>query len=194
VVPPIEEASPRDALGEDDVAVAGATVHEAEPEPSVDAADALIDQGAIDAPTSSGGEEVAGAGDDPGTVIPEPLPTPDDPAGLVGSAGGPVEDPLTQASPPPVDDDLWEEADRAPEEGVEPVSSRTDPPDRHVVVIDDHAELDAGAGGGAAGGPFEQGPEAPDPAERDPAAIGATLEDEVPEPKRRWRLFRKGGE
>jgi chromosome partitioning protein len=92
------------------------------------------------------------------------------------------------------DEELWEEE---PEE----VSSResrvstphvpTQPgqlPARRVVVIDegtaDHAgsEVPAGRPGGVEG------------LEGEATDIGATLEDEMPSFKRRWRLFRKGGE
>ncbi|MDH5313629.1 MAG: hypothetical protein OEW66_07285 [Actinomycetota bacterium] len=57
-----------------------------------------------------------------------------------------------------------------------------------MVVIDEDAERP----------PPSQPSRSPDP-EREPvghsvADIGATLEDEDGSPKRRWRLFRKGGE
>jgi len=52
------------------------------------------------------------------------------------------------------------------------------PPSRRVVVIDEDAPLSRT--------PIERQPEAEDP------AIGATLHDDGQ--KRRWRLFRKGGE
>jgi chromosome partitioning protein len=83
-----------------------------------------------------------------------------------------------RSTPPPMPDD-WEEASEAsvPEPRVRPVGRSTVPSPR-VVVIDDaartggDAELDDGRG---------------------EAEIGATLHDDEGG-KRRWRLFRKGGE
>jgi hypothetical protein len=93
---------------------------------------------------------------------------------------------------PAEDEDLWEEADATAEQSrVRPPSTPAPPgelPERRVVVIDEGAQ-----------------PVAPSQASRrtDPetetseghavADIGATLEDDGV-PKRRWRLFRKGGE
>ena len=92
------------------------------------------------------------------------------------------------------EDDLWEDPD-------EPVPSPMPPrpatphappehlPERRVVVIDEDAQLNA--------------PSKPAPSQGRPVRtrmtptsdveIGATLEEEG-QPKRRWRLFRKGGE
>jgi AAA domain len=98
--------------------------------------------------------------------------------------------------PPVVDEDVWEDADEPspsarPPQSPEP-SIPTPPenlPERRVVVIDEDAE-------------FRASPRSPDPSGRaavkpEPppavAAIGATLEEEG-HGKRRWRLFRKGGE
>ena len=59
-----------------------------------------------------------------------------------------------------------------------------------MVVIDEDAEYPAPSTPEASEGSAtdEEG------AGRASADIGATLEDENGEPKRRWRLFRKGGE
>ena len=123
-------------------------------------------------------------------VIAGPVPAPDDRVRLGGLDTGQL-----RAAQPQGDDDLWEEADRASEERVRAAPSAADPANRHVVVIDDHADLDIAAGRGSP--PPQPDPGSRPPAEsgdQDPATIGATLEDEEPEPKRRWRLFRKGGE
>ena len=61
-------------------------------------------------------------------------------------------------------------------------------PERRVVVIDENAELEASSR------PTSQGAATSEPASSPAvAAIGATLEEEG-HTKRRWRLFRKGGE
>ena len=103
--------------------------------------------------------------------------------------------------PPPVDeDDVWEEPDdsvpsKEPPQVREPeprtASTATPPahlPERRVVVIDEDAE------------PASSRPAPRDSADDEPsspqgaASIGATLEEEEGHGKRRWRLFRKGGE
>jgi chromosome partitioning protein len=89
-----------------------------------------------------------------------------------------------------VDAELWEEPPAQPEPRVKPPSSPAPPgelPQRRVVVIDENAEIDV-----------EGSPEAPPPppATKMPegmADIGATLDDEKGQ-KRRWRMFRKGGD
>jgi len=86
------------------------------------------------------------------------------------------------------DDELWEDVPepRAPEARVSAPRSPTPPghlPDRRVVVIDDDEV-----------GIAPPGSEAEEPGEADAAGIGATLENEDPSRRRRWRLFRKGGE
>ncbi len=97
--------------------------------------------------------------------------------------------------PPDDDDDVWEEVDEPPP-AVPRVSAPRSPappgqlPERRVVVIDEDAVDYSTAA--EAGGPT------PSRATEDPhtavADIGATLEDDEGLPKRRWRLFRKGGE
>ena len=93
------------------------------------------------------------------------------------------------------DDDLWDEVDEpvAPAPRVQPPSSPSPPghlPERRVVVIDEDADYPASSS------PTTPPARAPDDAtpQQAVADIGATLEDEDGEPKRRWRLFRKGGE
>jgi hypothetical protein len=102
----------------------------------------------------------------------------------------------TGQATPGGEEDLWEEADRAPEARVQIVGTLGgDVPERHVVVIDESADLDLQGARERPG--REPGPAAPAPNEApddDAATIGATLEDEEPGPRRRWRLFRKGGD
>jgi len=130
---------------------------------------------------------------------PEPEPAPE-PTPEPAPPPEPEPSPPSEPAPPiPMaevdEDDLWEDPD-------EPVSSSPPPrpttphhappehlPERRVVVIDEDAELDA--------------PSKPAPSQGRPVRtrvtpssdveIGATLEEEG-QPKRRWRLFRKGGE
>lgn len=120
---------------------------------------------------------------------PEPAPTPEPEPSPPSEPAPPI--PMAEVD----EDDLWEDPD-------EPVSSSPPPrpttphhappehlPERRVVVIDEDAELDA--------------PSKPAPSQGRPVRtrvtpssdveIGATLEEEG-QPKRRWRLFRKGGE
>jgi chromosome partitioning protein len=89
------------------------------------------------------------------------------------------------------DEDLWQEPPPEPEARVKPPSSPVAPgelPQRRVVVIDENPEIDIEA-------PYEEAP--PPSGAHEPhegmADIGATLGDESG-PKRRWRMFRKGGD
>jgi chromosome partitioning protein len=110
-------------------------------------------------------------------------------------------DPVEASTPEPdrdidlgiQDDELWEEVDEpmAPPPRVQPPTSPAPPghlPERRVVVIDEDADYPAHS-------PAPPPPRPPDDAtpQQAVADIGATLEDDG-EPKRRWRLFRKGGE
>ena len=84
------------------------------------------------------------------------------------------------------DDEIWESEPDAPR--VRPVQA-VEPgrlPERRVVVIDENADLGAPGRSSSAG-------EAGSPREAE-ASIGATLHDDDDGQKRRWRLFRKGGE
>jgi hypothetical protein len=91
-------------------------------------------------------------------------------------------------------DDLWEEADETPSPGsrVHPPTSPAPPghlPERRVVVIDEGAaDYVVPETRSPSAGP-QAVPGAPGEAD-----IGARLQDEDEAPKRRWRLFRKGGE
>jgi chromosome partitioning protein len=89
--------------------------------------------------------------------------------------------------------DLWEEA-RAPAEAkVHPPRAAVTPgtlPEPRVVVIGEDPEIDIEA----AKEPLVQANNGPvTPAGRADGDIGGTLRDEEGGPKRRWRLFRKGG-
>jgi chromosome partitioning protein len=107
--------------------------------------------------------------------------------------------PRTEAKPAPrpesppqlSDDEVWEEPAAKPEPRVKPPSSPVPPgelPHRRVVVIDENSEIDIQ-------GAREVPPPSPDLSEvrQGIADIGATLDDERGH-KRRWRMFRKGGE
>jgi chromosome partitioning protein len=109
---------------------------------------------------------------------------------LADAIGPPVAEPLD-------DDDVWEEVDEPPAAParVSPPRSPAPPghlPERRVVVIDeDAADYVTPSEPGGSAPPSD----APDAEPRHGVAdIGATLEDDDELPKRRWRLFRKGGE
>jgi chromosome partitioning protein len=89
------------------------------------------------------------------------------------------------------DEELWEEPPAQPEPRVKPPSSPAPPgelPQRRVVVIDENSEIDIQ-------GSREVPPPSPGSNEmrEGMADIGATLDDERGH-KRRWRMFRKGGD
>ena len=113
----------------------------------------------------------------------------------------PVETTLaTDALPAPpapdvahTEDWLWEDGART-ERKVRPPRAAVAPgklPERRVVVIAEDSEIDIEAGKE----PLVQVPNGRVSAEEGRAAadIGGTLQDEGEHPKRRWRLFRKGG-
>ena len=101
----------------------------------------------------------------------------------------------TSARPPLDDDEIWEEADRAPESRVRAPTGSVQPghlPERRVVVIDERAEAELTTTPTPV--PPQGHAEPPEAPEGASEAIGATLDDErPPRRKRRWRLFRKGG-
>jgi chromosome partitioning protein len=85
------------------------------------------------------------------------------------------------------EDEFWDEGDAEPTPATSIPASPASAPvsDRRVVVIDEDAEFARPAADPATAG-------SPDPPRSGVGKIGATLqEDEAP--KRRWRLFRKGG-
>jgi chromosome partitioning protein len=89
---------------------------------------------------------------------------------------------LAQVAAEAEEDEIWDQESVEASEGPRPIPEAT--PDRRVVVIDESTEIPV------ADPPVGSG-------EREPqtggARVGATLEDEG-SPKKRWRLFRKGGE
>ena len=87
------------------------------------------------------------------------------------------------------DDDVWQDPAPQPEPRVKPPSRPPPPgelPQRRVVVIDEHSEIDIEAGQEAPPPPPGEHPEGM-------ADIGATLDEEHTK-KRRWRMFRRGGD
>jgi hypothetical protein len=111
-------------------------------------------------------------------------------------AAPPIEAALRVKAPPApaaqlAEEELWEEPPAQPEPRVKPPSSPAPPgelPQRRVVVIDENSEIDIQ-------GSREVSPTSPGSNEmrEGMADIGATLDDEKGH-KRRWRMFRKGGE
>jgi chromosome partitioning protein len=123
----------------------------------------------------------------------EPEPQPADPEPQVEMTA-----PTTSRPPLPrgtrgarvaADDDAWEEPAGQPEPRVKPPSRPPPPgelPQRRVVVIDENSDIDIEAG--------QEAPPAPADEHREGMAdIGATLDEEQGR-KRRWRMFRKGGD
>jgi hypothetical protein len=89
------------------------------------------------------------------------------------------------------DEDLWQEPPPEPEPRVKPLSRPPPPgelPERRVVVIDEKPDLDVETSPDEAPPPGSQEGERPGMAD-----IGATLDAEKGK-KRRWRLFRRGGD
>jgi chromosome partitioning protein len=119
----------------------------------------------------------------------------DEVADAIESAFEDVDDEASEPVAPgptgPALEAVWEdEAEEAPR--VRPVTNRpVEAPERRVVVIDEDSDLDIRAGQE----PLVDRPQrAAVPADEEEPEIGATLRDEEGEGKRRWRLFRKGGE
>jgi chromosome partitioning protein len=103
-------------------------------------------------------------------------------------AGPRAEEPVPAATAPPppradVDDEIWEtpEANAKVRPAQRPAPGSTS--ERRVVVIDEDAELGGGAPAPKPGGSVIERTE----------SIGATLHDDDGQ-RKRWRLFRKGGE
>jgi hypothetical protein len=118
----------------------------------------------------------------------EPEPTPEPATPRTKKQAPPASPP----SEPESDEQIWED-DTGTEERVRPAQRDAAPghPERRVVVIDEDADLDIKA----SQEPLVRRPQrsAPEPEPEEPASIGATLKDDEGR-KRRWRLFRKGGE
>jgi hypothetical protein len=127
--------------------------------------------------------------DEPEEPAPSPEPVDAPPA---ASLEVPVEvEPPKRPSAGRPDVDPWEEPAPEPEPRVTRPSRPPPPgelPERRVVVIDEHPDIDLEAA--------REHPPSPDAEEGDRhgmAEIGATLDDEKA-PKRRWRMFRRGGD
>jgi len=139
------------------------------------------------------GEELVRAPEPTPEPAPALAPMPEAPAPARRSAPRPA--PETQDLGPEAsgaDEEIWESEPDAPR--VRPVEA-SEPghlPERRVVVIDENADLAAGSGSESlAGGPGTAGARE---SGTDTPSIGATLHDDDEGQKRRWRLFRKGGE
>ena len=130
----------------------------------------------------------------------QPRPDEPDPGPLESEAQPPVEASLPagmdlppRSKPPsePPEGDLWEEPPAELEPRVKRPSSPVpagELPQRRVVVIEEHPDIDIEAS-------REETPPPPGSRESDEGMtdIGATLDDEGGR-KRRWRMFRKGGD
>ena len=128
-------------------------------------------------------EQGSAAGPDPELAVApvaDPLPAPPAPAlgELDPQPGAPNEVEWTEATAEP--------RVRAPREVLPPGRL----PERRVVVIGENAEIDIEA----AREPLVQVPQGARPPADRASDIGETLQDDGQAPKRRWRLFRKGGQ
>jgi chromosome partitioning protein len=118
---------------------------------------------------------------------PEPVPEPEREPEPVVPEPEPEREPEPVPEPDANDEDLWEpeEPPAKVREVSEPSPSGSSP---RVVVIDEDSEIDIRAGQEQP--PPREGGTADEP---EPTDIGATLTDDG-DSRRRWRLFRKGGE
>ena len=158
-------------------------------------------------PELGGGEETAS---EPEPALADPESSEVKPAGPAPSpSGSPTEeqeppmqheasaepDPLPAPPAPDLTDvsDLWDEGPPEQERRVRPPRTAVAPgtlPERRVVVIGEDPEIDIEAGRE----PLVQAPNGrPTSQEGEATDIGGTLQDGGDTPKRRWRLFRKGG-
>jgi chromosome partitioning protein len=166
----------------------------------------------VTAPSASEDAEVAQAAEDESSA-PEPEPTaipePVDPEPEPVAEEEPVvhdervaearvslaePDPLPAPPAPGVANpaDLWDERAAEPERRVRPPRTAVAPgtlPERRVVVIGEDPGIDIEAGRE----PLVQAPNGLVSDGRNATDIGGTLEDEKEAPRRRWRLFRRGG-
>ena len=106
---------------------------------------------------------------------PAPKAATSSPASQAARAPAPTE--------PDADDEIWEAPEAANRVRPVPPSTPGSLPERRVVVIDEEAAVIGTDVSPKGGGSASERPE----------AIGATLHDDEG-PRRRWRLFRKGGE
>ena len=181
---PGEELLPAD----EPIAQADAQPEEAEPELAepdlAEPDDAEPDDAEASAPQiDEAPEQESPAGHDPavkGAPTTDPLPAPPAPAlgELAPQPGEPSEVEWTEATAEP--------RVRSPREVLPPGRL----PERRVVVIGENAEIDIEA----AREPLVQVPQGARPPADRASDIGETLQDDGQAPKRRWRLFRKGGQ
>jgi len=174
-VPNLSEAAPaRQASDEDEGEADDGDPDGAPDEPTDDASESP--EAAIAAPAP----EPAGAPpqEQPPVAVAQPAP---------GTAVSPPEPPVAVAEPsraaPDADDEIWEAPEPTSKVRPAPQPVAGSVPDRRVVVIDEDAELGGGAPVPNPGGSVAERAE----------SIGATLQDDDGQ-RRRWRLFRKGGE
>jgi hypothetical protein len=112
----------------------------------------------------------------------------------VVAASEPEPEPEVVAAPEPSgdDDEIWESEPDTPRVRPAEPSEPGHLPERRVVVIDQHADPGSGSAPEPGVGAGWQG--TGESGVGDTPSIGATLHDEDDGQKRRWRLFRKGGE
>jgi hypothetical protein len=146
-----------------------------------------IDEGSVEAPTeaATGKPQAEAASEEPQATI-AVVQAPPEPSPAHGGGDAAAE----HASSPtlPRSEEIWDDLNRPTEARVRPPRETVKPgqlPQRRVVVIDESGDIDV---------PGLEPPPINGAVVATSGSIGATLEDEAPEPKRRWRLFRKGGE
>jgi chromosome partitioning protein len=183
VMPPMEREAAADDGASDRDEIGEAVDH------AVDAPDEDIVSSEVPAPEPAPPEPAA---PEPAAPEPEPelQPTPAEPEPKVEAPPPMVTHDHDQRTPVDLHDDDWEEPAPPPEPRVKPPSRPAPPgelPQRRVVVIDEHSEIDIEAGQEAPADPFGEHHD------EGMADIGATLDEEHGK-KRRWRMFRTGGD
>jgi len=182
VVPGAEPGADSDAEREDSESDL-AESHDSEPD-RAEPDHAESDDSEASAPQmGTAAEQGSSAGPDPEVAVAsaaDPLPAPPVPAlgELDPQPGAPNEVEWTEATAEP--------RVRPPREVLPPGRL----PERRVVVIGENAEIDIEA----AREPLVQVPQGARPPADRASDIGETLQDDGQAPKRRWRLFRKGGQ
>ena len=179
---PVADVVSLESAVEPDVAEAPDAAEETGP---ADAPDAIDEPEPLEVDAPSDPDRVEDLADEPAPET-DVVDVADEPAPEVVDA---ADEPAPTEAQPSAEDELWEEAQPEPEPRVKPPSRPSAPgelPERRVVVIDEHPDIDIEAG-------KEAPPAPPGPPEHGMADIGETLDDEKGR-KRRWRMFRKGGE
>jgi chromosome partitioning protein len=199
-----EELEPQaeEEAGSVDLVVAPEPEPEAPPEPAP-----LPEPAPEPTPPPESRPEPAAIEPEPQPIVPESGPEPEaierepvvaesrpEPAAIESE---PTPEPIRSSQPVLDDDDVWEQPEPRDAPRVAPPpppapatgARSAGQPGRRVVVIDEDAEISAATNRDRPSEADREGHE-----ERVGADIGATLEHEGHVPKRRWRLFRKGGE